>query len=62
MDAQKLKQAVLDAASQLEGKTKLACAEALALSEAFKVSPSEIGRICNENAIKISQCQLGCFK
>ena len=42
-------------------KTKLSCAVALQLARKFVVKPSEIGAICNEQNIRISNCQLGCF-
>ena len=43
-------------------KVKLPCAAAFKIAEQFEVKLSEIGRICNEQNIKISNCQLGCFK
>ncbi len=43
-------------------KEKLTCGEAFGLAKDFDVTIVEIGRICNSNKIKISKCQLGCFK
>ena len=41
---------------------KLPCPVAFKLAKEFKVGPSEIGAACNELSIKVSGCQLGCFK
>ena len=45
--------------SLVEGK--LPCAVAFRIAREFKVSPGEIGEICNRINIKIRSCQLGCF-
>ncbi|UCC98510.1 MAG: hypothetical protein JSW66_01185 [Phycisphaerales bacterium] len=44
------------------GHKQLTCAQAFALAKRFNVETIEIGRICNENNIKVCKCQLGCFK
>ncbi len=43
-------------------KTKLTCASALQLARQLGVKPSEVGAMCNEHNIRISNCQLGCFE
>ncbi len=43
-------------------KSRLSCATAFALSEQFGITMEEIGLICDEARIKISACQLGCFR
>jgi hypothetical protein len=53
--------AVLKKAKDVDGRKKLMCAEAFALAKQFGVEIIEIGRICNQNNIKIHKCQLGCF-
>lgn len=55
-------QNVIDAATGKDGKKRLACQAAFALSQKEDISLKEIGSICNRNDIKISSCQLGCFK
>jgi len=63
MDSEKeIIKAVLAAANQVDGKNKLNCAQAFGLAGKFGVAIGEIGRICNENNVRISNCQLGCFK
>ena len=41
---------------------KLSCPVAFKLAKEFKVAPSAIGDACNELSIKVTGCQLGCFK
>ncbi len=53
--------AVLERVQDSDGRKKLACAEALKLSQELRVGPVEIGRICNQQNIRICKCQLGCF-
>ena len=54
--------AVLERAQEIDGRKKLACAEALELAKEFEMEPIEVGRICNRNNIRIRKCQLGCFE
>ena len=57
----RLVQAVLAAAPEENGRKRLSCAEAFRLAAEFSVKPGEIARISNENDVRISKCQLGCF-
>lgn len=52
---------VNESATERDGRRVLACAKALALADELRVAPREIGRICDENDIRIVHCQLGCF-
>lgn len=57
-----LRKAIEAAAVEREGRTVLRCADAFRIAEAHSVGLGAIGAICNQNNIKIVQCQLGCFK
>jgi len=59
--AEELIKAVLERAEEIDGKKKLACAEAFELAQEFEVEVIEIGRICNQHNIRIRKCELGCF-
>lgn len=59
--SEELVNAVLERAKEIDGIKKLACAEAHKLAREFQVDTIEIGRICNQQKIKICKCQLGCF-
>ncbi len=37
------------------------CAEARKISKKLAITHIEIGKICNEEKIKIINCELGCF-
>jgi len=54
--------AVLERAGRADGKRRLTCAQAFELAEQFNAKVIEIGRICNQQNIRIRNCQLGCFK
>ncbi len=58
------KEELVDAVLKLaEGDRKrLTCAAAFTLAVDYNAQVAEIGRICNENDVKICKCQLGCFK
>ena len=57
---EELVDAVLKAA---DGDRKtLTCAEAFTIAQDHEAGLTEIGRICNDNEVKICSCQLGCFK
>ena len=45
-----------------DDKVKLTCESALKVAEEFGIEPSEIGNFCNDQNIRLCQCQLGCFK
>jgi len=57
-----LVEAVKRAAVVRDGKQTLPCAQAFKLAEEYDAALSVIGRVCNEQRIKIVHCQLGCFK
>jgi len=65
MDTQKqLVDAVLASAGDAQGSDggkRLTCAAAFQLAKEFEAKIADIGRICNQNNIKICKCQLGCF-
>ena len=61
-DIEKLTAAVIETAQEIDGKKRLICQTAHKLAEKFDVPKKTIGRICNDNDIKITRCQLGCFK
>jgi len=44
-----------------DGRGQLTCAQAFELVKKYNVKISDIGRICNQNNIRICKCQLGCF-
>ncbi|MFH1777470.1 MAG: hypothetical protein ABH952_07945 [Candidatus Omnitrophota bacterium] len=46
---------------ETDGRRKLTCASVFKVSYEFKILLAEIGKYCNENGIKIADCQLGCF-
>ena len=53
--------AVLTQAKLVNGRKELACAEAFKLAQQFQVEIIDVGRICNQQNVKICKCQLGCF-
>lgn len=61
-DIKELKDALIAAAGEIDGKKKLGCQMAFDLAEKFGVSKKTLGQACNDNNIKITSCQLGCFK
>lgn len=56
-----LLEAIMKKTYQDGERTKLTCASALELARQVGVKPSEVGAVCNEHNISISNCQLGCF-
>lgn len=56
-----LVRAVLGASEKEGDKKRIECARALALAKKHGVKPIDIGAICNEQDVKIVDCQLGCF-
>jgi hypothetical protein len=58
MDREKLEKVILEKAKD----GKLPCALCFKIGEDFGISNKEMGKILNEMKVKISQCQLGCFK
>ena len=54
--------AVRKTAVDRDGQLILPCAQAFKIADQYDVGLGDIGRICNEERIKIVRCQLGCFK
>ena len=61
-DIKELTNAVIAAARESDGKKRLTCLEVHKLAEKFNVTKKTLGQACNDNNIKITNCQLGCFK
>jgi len=61
-DVDELTKAVLDCAYEEDGRKKLNCAQIFKLASQRGVKLMDIARICNAQGIRISNCQLGCFK
>jgi len=57
-----LRRAVRQAAVDREGRIILPCAQAFKIAEDLGEPLSAVGQICNEENIRIANCQLGCFK
>jgi len=51
-----------DGTEEPKRRERLTCAEAFELAAKFGAEIAEVGRICNQNNVKICKCQLGCFK
>lgn len=60
-DIQKLSEAVKAIAINEDGKMKAACKDLFRVAEEFNVPYGMMGKICDQNNIKIMGCQLGCF-
>jgi hypothetical protein len=58
MDRKRLEEIIKEKAKD----GKLPCALCFKIADDFGISRGEMGEILNEIKIKISQCQLGCFK
>ncbi len=62
MDQTGIQKLVLEFAVERDGRKTLSCARAFEIHRQHDVPLADIGRICNENNIKIRACQLGCFR
>ena len=49
---------VIERTKESEGRKKLACAEALKLAQEFEVAIVKIGRICDQQNIKICKMSI----
>jgi hypothetical protein len=58
---EELTQAVVGRSKERNGRKTLTCAEAFQLAAEMGVEVIRIGRICNEQDIRLCGCQLGCF-
>jgi len=56
------KEAIRQALAKRALDGRIPCARALALAKELGVSAAEVGEAANEMKIKITACQLGCFK
>ncbi|MBN2207800.1 MAG: hypothetical protein JW759_00665 [Candidatus Coatesbacteria bacterium] len=54
--------AIMSASHEQDGRIRLNCADAFKIAEQQGVELTDISRVCNQNKIRISKCQLGCFK
>ncbi len=52
---------LLDVIKNRSKDGKIECKEAFKIAEELGISRDEVGKVLNDNKIKIVQCQLGCF-
>jgi len=62
MNDNELLDAIRSVTYEEDGKTKLSCAKAFVLATKNPATLADIGRLCNDNEIRLAKCQLGCFK
>jgi len=61
MDTDQLKIEILKQTQEVAGRKKLSCHRAHVLAEDLAVPLADIGRVCNDEGIRIINCELGCF-
>jgi hypothetical protein len=52
---------ILEALRPHAREGRIECRDALAVATRLGVPPSQVGRVCDRDGIKIANCQLGCF-
>jgi len=62
MSSKELVAAVLERASEADGRRKLTCKRAFEIARELGIEIGDVGRTCNEQGVRICQCQLGCFR
>lgn len=58
---QELKDAILACCEEIDGKKRLPCGRAFQIAREKGLSLKDLGDFCEEQGIRISSCQLGCF-
>jgi hypothetical protein len=62
MDQNTMQKLVMESVIEVNGRKTISCARAFEIHRQNGIPLADIGRICNENGIRICACQLGCFK
>ncbi len=62
MDREDLLAMIKDKIEKDGDTTKISCFSAHRIEDKNPVTLEEIGKLCNEEGIRIKDCQLGCFK
>jgi hypothetical protein len=58
---EELTRAVLERSRERDGRKTLTCAQAFEIAARMGVEVIQIGRICNQQNVRLCGCQLGCF-
>jgi hypothetical protein len=61
MNEEKLLELIKTKVEEKDGKKYLACKSAFEISVKLEIPTHIIGKVCNQNKIKIKSCQMGCF-
>ena len=61
MERDALKTALLQHVKEVNGRQTLSCHRAHVVAEDLNVELQALGEVCDEERIKIINCQLGCF-
>lgn len=52
---------LLSVSEKVKEEYRIPCSVALQIAMEHDVAPEEIGKICDEEGIRIVKCRLGCF-
>ena len=61
MTKEELKKRILAEVEKKDDVLYLSCKKAHEISDDLDVSLGRIGKVCNEETVRIKSCQLGCF-
>ena len=62
MDTEEYGKIIEESSIEQDDRKALPCAKAFDLSGRYGIPLKDIGAYCTRNGIRISRCQLGCFK
>ena len=62
MDTEDFGKIIEESSIEQDGRKVMPCAKAFNLSDRYGIPLKDIGAYCTRNGIRISMCQLGCFK
>lgn len=55
------KDKVVDKLKEVATEGKISCTQARKIAEDLEVELAEVGKLCDDNDLKIYACELGCF-
>ncbi len=55
------KDKVVDKLKEVAAEGKISCTQAREVAKDLEIELAEIGKLCDDNDIKIYGCELGCF-
>lgn len=57
----RIREKISEYSFESEGRIRISCSDAFRIAAELGIQPAEVGKVCQQDDIRIVSCTLGCF-